>query len=729
MHLEEKTQILPDHETPGDLVHRITLRIRQSLELQEILETTVTEVRSLLGTDRIKIYRFHADGSGEVVAESRAEDRLPALLGLNFPADDIPPYARELFITARQRVAVDVVGQTTTAGTLEEGFSEDIRHRPVDPCHVEYLTAMCVRSSVVVPILHEEKLWGLLVSHHSEQRTVTNEELQFIQAVTNQLEIAIAQAMLLSQMRAQATQEASINELLSVLHRLPNGALQDTVEKIAEIFQASSGRLYLVDDLEQFYLFGEQPQSLVNSDRQIEQHLIWQRYLNAQSKWCNLQASQDTGTEAWSGRSMQSLYLPGGESPDPHSWAINDIYEEPLLRTLIVSFRSTEIRGVLIVPLRYDDRTIGCLTLFRSDIETERAWAHDEEDVRQQLPKMSFEAWRELKRGQAKPWLDSEKKLAQAIAAHLVMAIQQFRLYQQVQSLNTTLESQVQDRTAALQKTLEELKIAQSQLVQTEKMSSLGQLVAGVAHEINNPINFIHGNLEYAVEYTQELLELVMLYQRGYQSDDETLNQRIAAIDLNFLAQDLPDLIQSMKSGTDRIRDIVKSLRIFSRLDESDFKSANLHDGIDSTLMIIDHRLKGQIQIVKEYGELPLVNCYPGQLNQVLMNVISNAIDAIEAREDETEPGSIKIQTSLVDQRWVQIRIADNGMGMREEVRSRLFDPFFTTKPIGKGTGLGLSISYQIVTDKHQGTLTCKSEPGHGAEFMIQIPLHASQDR
>jgi light-regulated signal transduction histidine kinase (bacteriophytochrome) len=463
---EEKTQILPHPETPADLVHRITLRIRQSLELQEILETTVTEVRSLLGTDRVKIYRFHADGSGEVVAESLAEDRLPALLGLNFPADDIPPYARELFITARQRVAVDVVAQTTTAGTVEEGFPADIRYRPVDPCHVEYLTAMSVRSSVVVPILHEGKLWGLLVSHHSEQRTVTNDELQFIQVVSDQLEIAIAQSMLLSQMRAQAIQESSINQLLSVLHRLPNGALQDTVEKIAEIFQASSGRLYLVGEPDQFHLFGEQPQSLVNSDRQIEQHLIWQRYLNAKSKLCNMEASQDTGTEAWSGQSMQSLYLPGGESPDLNSWAINDIYEEPLLRTLIASFRPTEIRGILIVPLRYDDRTIGCLTLFRSEVETDRLWVgYRDEDVRQQLPKVSFDAWREANRGQAKPWLDSEKKLAQAIAAHLVMAIQQLRLYQQVQSLNTTLESQVQERTAALQKTPEELKIAQSQLV------------------------------------------------------------------------------------------------------------------------------------------------------------------------------------------------------------------------------------------------------------------------
>jgi signal transduction histidine kinase len=155
-------------------------------------------------------------------------------------------------------------------------------------------------------------------------------------------------------------------------------------------------------------------------------------------------------------------------------------------------------------------------------------------------------------------------------------------------------------------------------------------------------------------------------------------------------------------------------------------KSANIHDGIDSTLMILDHRLKGQIQIIKEYGELPLVDCYPGQLNQVLMNVLSNAIESIETREDATEAGYIKIQTRLVDQSWVEIRIADNGAGMSEQVRSRLFDPFFTTKPTGKGTGLGLSISYQIVTDKHQGTLTCKSDLGQGAEFIVQIPLHAS---
>jgi signal transduction histidine kinase len=289
-------------------------------------------------------------------------------------------------------------------------------------------------------------------------------------------------------------------------------------------------------------------------------------------------------------------------------------------------------------------------------------------------------------------------------------------------------EIELRQRGEVLETTLKKLQTTQSQLVQTEKMSSLGQMVAGIAHEVNNPINFIHGNISYVNRYADDLLSLVALYQEHYPQPIADIETAIEEIDLDFLRQDFPQIMNSMQMGTERVKDIVLSLRNFSRLDEAASKAVNLHEGIDSTLLILQHRFKSSMRtigVTKDYGALPLVHCYAGQINQVLMNILANALDAIAehlAAQPDYQP-EITIRTALVGDDRVSIAIRDNGAGIPESVQQRLFDPFFTTKDVGKGTGLGLSISYQIVVDRHLGQLECRSRRGEGTEFWIELPI------
>ncbi|MFQ4142846.1 response regulator [Chlorogloeopsis sp. ULAP02] len=306
------------------------------------------------------------------------------------------------------------------------------------------------------------------------------------------------------------------------------------------------------------------------------------------------------------------------------------------------------------------------------------------------------------------------------VNVHLALRNTQVQL---INEINERRQAEIE-----LQQTLQELQQTQTQLVQSEKMSSLGQLVAGVAHEINNPVNFIYGNLTYADQYIHDLLKLIQAYQKYYSDPVTEVQTVVSAIELDFLTADLPKLIDSMKVGAERIREIVLSLRVFSRLDEAEMKAVDIHECIDSTVMILGHRLKAQsnrlaIQVIREYGNLPLVECYPGQLNQVFMNIISNAIDALEIIKDNTQSSpTIHLRTQTEGDRVI-ICIADNGPGMTKEIKQRIFDPFFTTKPVGIGTGMGLAISYQIVTERHRGSLYCVSQPGQGTEFAIVIPV------
>ncbi len=1080
------------------LLRRIIDRIRRTLDLKDILTTTTAEVRSLLGIDRVMIYKFHTDGSGQVIAESIYHDRLPSLLSLNFPVDDIPPNARELFVKSRVRSIVNVethsIGQSFLHHNLETGelVAEEMYYRTVDPCHVKYLTAMGVKFSLVAPILHQDELWGLLVSHHSQSHVLSPYELEAVQMVVDQLSVAIAQSKLLTQAQKKAEREATINRIGTLLHGLPTIVLQLALEATVTAFGGSGGRLCIRhnafnfqnssfkrlteclipgNDFVRVYICGRQPvMPEPNIYPLIEQYNIWQEHYKFEKY---------------------------------DVWAISDIYQTPELLSLQIAFQPTLVRSILIVPLEYRQDLVGYLSIFRDQIDTETLWAGRlDSDQRQIYPRLSFDAWRETKTAQVQKWTIEEIEMAREIGKHFASAIQQYELYQQVQAFNSSFEKQVQSRTFELQRTsqqqqtvfgvitkiresldtktifqittkevcqlikadrvsiyrfdanwggqfvgdfevkspqwsnasklgvntiwndtylqdtqggryrydetfavdniykqgftqchvdnleqyqiqafvlapifvgqklwgllatyqhsgprqwfdsevsflsqiagqlgialqqaelltqtqqqaivlqqaaeqqrvlfevvakiresldldaifqtatmeickslqadrvvvyqfhpdwsgefiaefvvegwvklvgsktntvwqdsylqeteggryrhneifavhdiyqanhpeclikileqyqvqayiiipifigqklwgllaayqnsaprhwqsseiqflaqianqlgvalqqvdllkqteqqtkqltqaLQELQETQTQLIQTEKMSSLGQLVAGIAHEINNPVNFISGNLVHVSQYAKDLLSMLQ-HQQQVSTQCPDIREMPEEIDLEFIIEDLPKTLSSMKVGIDRIRQIVLGLRNFSRLDEAEMKLVNIHEGIDNTLLILQHRLKPKpdsptIKIVKNYSDLPLVECYAGQLNQVFMNVLSNAIDALEDKKksiSEPDNSQITIYTSIGEMKGnvksVGIRIVDNGAGIPEAIKTRICDPFFTTKPVGKGTGLGLSISYKIVVDKHGGIFNYQSQIGLGTEFWIEIPI------
>ena len=295
-------------------------------------------------------------------------------------------------------------------------------------------------------------------------------------------------------------------------------------------------------------------------------------------------------------------------------------------------------------------------------------------------------------------------------------------------------ESELRERKKSqeLETTLAQLKLTQARLLLSDKMASLGSLVAGIAHEINNPTSFIYGNIDIAEAYSKDLLYLITLYQKHYPEPAIEISQQTSDIDLDFIVKDFPNLLDSMNQGVNRITQIVQSLKDFSHLDEATYKCVDIHAGIDNTVLLLQHRInqvphRKKIHIIKEYTQLPKVECYPKKLNQVFMNLLSNAIDALEeaiAKNNILEP-QIRIVTEASDDKAV-IRIADNGIGINQDVKERLFDPFFTTKEVGKGTGMGLAVSYQIIVDNHQGELRYISEFGKGTEFIISIPLRLS---
>ncbi len=640
----------------------VVTKIRSFSNTDLILETTCQEVCKLLQVERVGVYRFNADWSGEFVSNFG----IPEVNWTN-----VSPFGKNLYWE-------DTHLQETKGGRYRNNESyavNDIYQAGHVRCHLDILEQFKIRAYALTPIFVGRNLWGLLAAYqHTAPREWENLEVEFLAQVANQLGVAIQSADLLSHTQFRADEQRQSAQQQQILF--------DVVAKIRESL-----------DLETiFKTTAQEIRRSIRADRVAvfrfheDTNYISGEYI-AEDVLAEFKPANGTLFEDYC---FGENYVP--EYTQGKILAIPNIYKAGYQDCYIESLENLEIKAYILIPLMEGKRLWGLLCVHQCS--------------------------------RPRNWKDEEIKFVTQVAAQLSVALKQANL------LGKTREQAEQ-----LTLTLKDLQKAQIQMIQSEKMASLGQLVAGIAHEINNPVGFIHGNLQHAEEYTQELMKCLKLYQYNYPQPVAEIQEYLKETDIEFLFEDIPSLFQSMQVGTDRIRDIVLSLRNFSRLDEAAVKEVDIHDGIDSTLMILQNRLKPevntvQIKIVKDYEALPKVNCFPGPLNQVFMNLLTNAIDALEEhnkqrtpQEIKTNPSEIQISTSVMDKDWVTISIADNGPGIPLEIQDQIFNPFFTTKAVGKGTGLGLSISYQIVTEKHDGKLYFNSIPDRGAEFVVEIPI------
>lgn len=664
------------------LLARMANRIRQSLNLQEILDATVVELRAFLQTDRTKVYRFDRDGHGHVVAEASAPNRLPSLLGLHYPTDDIPPQARALFIRARTRSIVNVSEQriilnslptskTTAIGdlTVEEVQHqplEDILSRPVDPCHVDYLTQMGVQSSLVVPIIYQQELWGLLISHHAEPREITSEDLQVVQLLADQVSLAITQASLLSQVQEQQQREAIVNQIAALLHAPlnPEQILHNVLEQAVKASGSSGGRLYLTSLDEalpaHLYTYGNQPTpSELEQPDSLENHPLW----------------QEVGV-------APTPIDPGLIQQDkPAQRVVINLHQEPRLHQLIESFQTTPIRGLIVQPLYYGKEFLGYLTFFRDQIGTKNLWAGSEEaDERQQRPRQSMAQWQTLKQDKAHPWSVEEMELIQSLNIHLSLAVLQNRIYQRERQQRLVVEMHN-----------EALSHARAAAEEVSRLKS--NFLASTSHELRTPLA---STLNY----------LKLLKERLYE-DEEELRQYIdgAYQSTQNLVTIINDVLDIAKIEDGRIALDLETVYLQQLLQEQCFLS-----GGESRYKAIPLTLECEIETV--FADKIKVR-------QVMTNLLNNAFKF-------TDEGQIHVR-AVVDSTgtMAQISVHDTGIGIEMENSEQLFSPFVQADGSAQraygGTGLGLTICKRLV--ELMGGKIWLESPGLGQGNTVNFTL------
>ncbi|HEY9891135.1 MAG TPA: GAF domain-containing protein [Candidatus Sericytochromatia bacterium] len=704
---DKSTQREKNTVNQESLLNRITTRIRQSLELQDILSVTVAEIRSFLNTDRIKIYRFQPDGTGQVIAESVDQNRLPSLLNLYFPAADIPPHAREMFVKARVRSIVDVPNQLLTLNCLDSLDTtgdltvedvrnqalEDILQRAVDPCHVEYLNTMGVQSSLVVPILHNQELWGFLVSHHSQPKVFSAEELQIVQILADQVAIAISQSHLLSQARERARQEALINQISTLLHSpLPiQEILQIVLERIVTSVNGSGGRLYLnsiggQSEVE-LYTYGIQPVLSQGSQTLLEDYPFWQQLMTVEGQIAQI---SDTANSQNPTLDAEDEVVIVSRTIAPCVQALTDIYQEPHLLDTVPIFRPTPIRSLLALPLVYGDQCLGILSIFRNEVDTDIIWAgRFDPDERQQRVRQSFEAWRELKLAQACEWVHEEVEILSSLGTHLTMAVLQTRLYQCEHQQRILVEMRNQE-------------LFKARTVAEEATRLKSDFLSSTSHELRTPLS--------------ATLNYLKLLKEGFYDNEEELKEYI-----NVAHQSAENLVAIINDVLDIAK--IEAGRMSLNLELIDFPSLLQEQ---QNLFRLESRQKG-IPLVMEC-EVQKVYADTLKLKQILTNLISNAFKFTTSGEVRLQV----VQKTVADQQWVQITVTDTGIGIEPNKQNLLFEPFVQADGSVKrrygGTGLGLTVCKRLVK-LMGGEISLHSlGKGMGTTVRFNLPLRQNSN-
>jgi len=665
------------------LVNQIVNQTRQSFDLETILTQAIAQLLEALEVDRCLIHLVEDREEGVTGDRHRDTSFWNAANDVAFRREHLFEICREPFPSSIDDF--DTHGPITqwTIAHREEVVISDVSEDPrIGKQNEEYDKAE-IKSSMVLPVQANGRLHAILyINQCSRVRQWSKHDRELARAVADQLAISIQQACLYAQKSATMERESLLRLIGEHIRRTLdiNTILQTSAREVRQLLGADRVAIYQFSKETIGQIVVEESTSKICLREAVKEHDCFYKECAEQ--------------------------LQGGKQPPVR--AVEDVYKTHGNDQHLACWQHLQVRASLSVPISRGSKVWGLLIVHECH--------------------------------KPRGWRTSEIELLQQLADQLAIAIHQAELYDRACANAIAAET----KAAELEQALRQLQETQAQLIQSEKMSSLGQLVAGVAHEINNPVNFIYGNLSHVDGYAQDLLQLLEAYQEHYPEPVPEIEEIAEEIDLDFLREDMPKVLNSMKIGADRIREIVLSLRNFSRLDQAEMKFANLHEGIDNTLLIIQNRLRAKaghlgIELVKDYGKLPRVECYPGQLNQVLMNIITNGIDALESynerrsiEEIRQKPSRITIRTEWVKKQGqndrIIIAIGDNGPGIPEQIKARLFDPFFTTKAVGKGTGLGLSISYQIVVEKHKGAIECISEPGQGAEFVIEIPVRQSEN-